>query len=433
MSAATASPARLDALQIAAVTVGNGLEFYDFLIYSTFAIYIGKAYFPAHDPVVSLLLSLATFGIGFVTRPIGGIVLGRMGDRIGRKPAMLIAFALMGIGVLALAVTPSYGQIGMASPIIVIAARLVQGFALGGEVGPSTAYLVEAASPGLRGVVGSLQASSQGLAILAASAVAVLLALILPTSALEAWGWRLGFMVGLIIIPFGILARQSLPETAPHHVAPEAAEGPASSVPWRLVILGGLMITGGTINTYVNSYMTTYAMDTLHLSPQVSFGAGVINGGCMFVLAPLGGWLSDRFGRRTVLIPALVLLMAVTLPSFALLVSHPTTTTLFVAMTLVSVPGGFVTGTMLVMITESFPPRMRCLALGTIYAVAVAFFGGTTQVVVAWLVHATGQPMAPAFYRMVALAIALLAVLNMPESSPARIAASRVKATLAAA
>ncbi len=415
------------------MTVGNGLEFYDFLIYSTFAIYIGKAFFPSHDPVVSLLLSLATFGIGFVTRPIGGLVLGRMGDKIGRKPAMLISFALMGVGVLGLAVTPTYAQIGMAAPIIVIAARLVQGFALGGEVGPSTAYLVEAARPGLRGIVGSLQSSSQGLAILLASAVAVLLATVLPISALEGWGWRLGFVVGLVIIPFGILARRRLPETAPHHVAPETAAAASSPVPWRLVVLGLMMVTGGTITTYVNTYMTTYAMDTLHLSPRVSFGSGIINGSCMFLLAPLGGWLSDRFGRRTVLIPAMIVLMAVTLPSFMLLVSHPSATTLFIAMALVAAPGGLATGTMLVMITESFPARMRCMALGTIYAVAVAFFGGTTQVVVAWLVHATNEPMAPAFYRMVALAVGLLAILNMPESSPAKLAALRVKASLAAA
>ena len=145
--AAAPAPSRLRLTHVAAVTVGNGLEFYDFLIYSTFAIYIGRAYFPSHEPVMSLLLSLATFGIGFVTRPIGGVVLGRLGDRLGRKPAMLISFGLMGVGALAVAVTPTYGQIGLAAPVIVIIARLIQGFALGGEVGPSTAYLVEAAGP----------------------------------------------------------------------------------------------------------------------------------------------------------------------------------------------------------------------------------------------------------------------------------------------
>ena len=155
--AETASPQpRLRFVHIAAVAAGNGLEFFDFLLYSTFALYIGKAYFPNHDPVVSLLLSLATFGIGFITRPIGGLVLGHVGDRIGRKPAMLISFALMGVGGLGLAVTPTYAQIGLAAPVLVIIARLVQGFALGGEVGPSTAFLIEAAPARRRGLVGAI-------------------------------------------------------------------------------------------------------------------------------------------------------------------------------------------------------------------------------------------------------------------------------------
>ncbi len=160
---ASAAPARLRLGQIAAVTAGNGLEFYDFLIYSNFAIYIGRAYFPVHGEVASLLLSLATFGIGFATRPLGSVVLGRLGDRIGRKPAMMASFGLMALGLLGLAVTPSYARIGVAAPILAVIWRLVQGFALGGEVGPSTAYLVEAAPLHRRGLIGGLQTFSQGL------------------------------------------------------------------------------------------------------------------------------------------------------------------------------------------------------------------------------------------------------------------------------
>ena len=216
---------RLRLVHIAAVAAGNGLEFFDFLLYSTFALYIGQAYFPNHDPVVSLLLSLATFGIGFVTRPIGGLVLGRVGDVIGRKPAMLISFALMGVGGLGLALTPTYAQIGVAAPVLVIVARLVQGFALGGEVGPSTTFLVEAAAPRRRGLIGAMQAESQAFAILAASLTAVVLALVLSASALQLWGWRVGFLIGLAIIPFGFLVRRGLPETAPHRTGGPACRG----------------------------------------------------------------------------------------------------------------------------------------------------------------------------------------------------------------
>ncbi|HWD68028.1 MAG TPA: MFS transporter, partial [Caulobacteraceae bacterium] len=166
-------PHGLKLMHVAAVAAGNALEFYDFILYSTFAIFIGQAYFPAHGAGVSLLLSLATFGIGFVTRPIGGIVLGRVGDAIGRKPAMLISFTLMALGLLGVAVTPTYAQIGMAAPVIVIISRLVQGFALGGEVGPSTAYLIEAAPPHRRGLIGSMQITSQNLANLVGAVIAL--------------------------------------------------------------------------------------------------------------------------------------------------------------------------------------------------------------------------------------------------------------------
>jgi MFS family permease len=221
------------ALQVAAVAAGNALEFYDFIIYSTFAIFIGRAYFPSGGPVVSLLLALATFGIGFVTRPIGGVVLGRIGDRIGRKPAMLIAFALMAVGTLAVTFTPTWRQIGIAAPIIVIIARLIQGFALGGEYGPSTAYLVESAEPGRRGLIGSMQGVGQNLAALTAALVALSLSLALSKADLQAWGWRAAFGLGLLIVPFGLIVRRRIEETAPAREQGPAAGGPFPGAwPW---------------------------------------------------------------------------------------------------------------------------------------------------------------------------------------------------------
>ena len=405
-------------MHVVAVAAGNGLEFFDFLIYATFAIFIGRAYFPAHDPTVSLLLSLATFGIGFITRPIGGLVIGRIGDRVGRRPAMLVSFSLMGVGALGLAATPTYAQIGIAAPILVILARLVQGFALGGEVGPSTAFLVEAAGEKRRGLVGSLQQASQGIAILAASGVAVLLAYLLPQADLAAWGWRLGFWAGLMIVPFGLLVRRSLPETAPRR--PAAAPAPPDKTPWLIVALGVMMLASGTINTYVSQYMTTFAMDTMHLSAKAAFGVGVVNGICSLVCLPIGGWLSDRYGRKIVAIPCLVISAALLLPAFSFALAHPSALALYAATAVVAIPGSLGSAAILVAITESFPPRMRCLAVGLVYAGAISVFGGTTQFVVAWLVHFTHQPMAPAYYRFSASLVGLAALALLPESAPVR-------------
>ena len=417
-STAARGPLRLS--HVAAVAAGNGLEFYDFLVYANFAIYIGRAYFPVHGAVASLLLSLATFGIGFVTRPIGGLVLGRLGDRIGRKPAMLISFALMAVGLLGLAVTPTYAQIGIGAPILAVIFRLIQGFALGGEVGPSTAYLVEAAPTHRRGLMGAMQNTSQGLAMLAASGAGVALSFMMSPSSLASWGWRLAFLLGLLIVPFGLMVRRSLPDTPAHLTAPAPQAG-AARIPWRLVALSVLILASGTINTYVNTYMVTFAMDTLHLPARSAFSVGLVNGATVAVFGTLGGWLSDRFGRRTVMIPAACIGVALTLPAYWLLIAHPSAVVLDLAMASVMIPTAVAGGVMLVAITESFPFRMRCLAVGLIYATAIAVFGGTTQFMVGWLIHAFGQPLVPAYYRMMASVIGILAMVSLPESAPAKL------------
>ena len=204
------------------MALGNAIEFYDFVTYAFFAAQIGRAFFPSDIPGTSLLASLATFGAGFLTRPLGALVLGRLGDRIGRKPAMIASFALIGIGVTGLPLIPSYASIGIAAPILAICFRLIQGFALGGEVGPSTAFLMEAAPPLRRGFYISLQATSADVAVMVAGLVGVGLASLLDAAALDSWGWRVALLAGAIIIPFGLVLRRTLGETLQplrgHHV-----------------------------------------------------------------------------------------------------------------------------------------------------------------------------------------------------------------------
>jgi MFS family permease len=422
-------PHELKLTHVAAVAAGNALEFYDFILYSTFAIFIGQAYFPAHGAGASLLLSLGTFGIGFVTRPIGSIVLGRVGDAIGRKPAMLISFTLMALGLLGVAVTPTYAQIGMAAPVIVIISRLVQGFALGGEVGPSTAYLIEAAPPHRRGLIGSMQITSQNLANLVGAVVALGLSLLLPKAALAEWGWRAAFLVGLFIVPFGMIVRRSLHETAP----PRAAAVVRQPFPWRLVIASAVTLAGATMITYTGSYLVTFAMDSLRLSPSTAFGVGVSGGLCGVIFCPIGGWLSDRYGRRWVMIPGSILTAALVIPVYSYMVSHPTPLALYASVAAIAAPTAFSGAPIILAITESFPARMRCFAVGVIYAVTIAVFGGFTQLAIAALIHTTGQPMAIGYYRLGATVLMVIGMLILPESAPSRVRKSPLAAAAAQA
>ena len=196
---------------VAAAVIGNTLEFYDFTTYAFFAVTIGKTFFPTGDAWISLLASVAIFGVGFVTRPIGGVFIGAYADQAGRKPAMILTIALMAVGMLMLALTPGYDTIGVAAPILVVLGRLIQGFALGGEVGPSTAYLIESAPAGKRGFYASWQLASQGIAILAAGTIGLILSLILSSAQMQLWGWRIPFLLGLLIIPVGLYIRRAMP------------------------------------------------------------------------------------------------------------------------------------------------------------------------------------------------------------------------------
>ena len=425
----------IPARHVIAVVMGNGLEFYDFLCYAIFAVYIGKAYFPAHDPSVSLLLSLATFGIGFVTRPVGGMVLGSLGDRIGRKPAMLLSFAIMGAGMLGVALTPDYAEIGLAAPVLIILFRLLQGFALGGEVGPTTAYLIEASPPERRGFYGAMQYVSQDTAVLIASLVGVGLSRWLSHAALESWGWRLAFLAGVVIVPFGIAIRKSLPETL--HAADDAALAPDATAGSlsrmarlrphaRVLACALLLLVSGTIGNYVQNYMATYSLTVLHLPPVVSFGVTVVAALMSVIFEPISGLLSDRFGRKPVFLIPGAILLALIFPAFWLISHFPTPEMLYSLMGVTAVLFALNTPPVIVALTESLPMRIRSGAVATVYAFAISIFGGSTQFIITWLIRVTGSPLAPAWYWSGAMVLGLGVMLLMPESAPCRAAPAGV-------
>jgi MFS transporter, MHS family, citrate/tricarballylate:H+ symporter len=409
-----------------AVTIGNMLEFYDFITYSFFAIQIGHTFFPSNSQFGSLMLSLATFGVGFVTRPIGGIVIGYYSDRAGRRPAMILSFAMMGSAIIVLALTPSYATIGIAAPAIAILARMVQGFSLGGEVGPTTAYLMESAPPGRRGFAVSWQPASQEIAATAGAAVGAILTHVLPDAALESYGWRIAFLLGAACLPFGLYLRSNLPETVDLDAAANSAKQAAGrrfavirdNV--RIIGLGLLILAAGTITTYVGQYMTTYAETTLHVATGLAFATSVASNAFGIVGALYGGWLADRYGRWHVMVWPQLATLVLTYPTFLWIVDTQSAWALLGGFGLLSMIGSIPYSAFYVALAEGLPQNIRGGAFATIYAVAIATFGGTAQLVVAWLTHVTGNPLAPSWYLLFAAAVGLAAMTMMRETAPGK-------------
>ncbi|HLY54786.1 MAG TPA: MFS transporter [Stellaceae bacterium] len=406
--------ARLTLGSLAAVCVGNALEFYDFLTFSFFAVQIGDSLFPAGQG--SLLKSLATFGVGFLTRPLGGLLIGAYGDHAGRRPAMLLSFGLMGVGIVGLALTPSYASIGMAAPVLAIAFRLLQGFALGGEVGPSSAFMLEAAPEQRRGLAMSLQYATQQVAILSAGVTALILAAAMPPELFETWGWRVAFLIGAAIVPFGLVLRSRLGET---YSREENVPTASRRFPVRVAVLGVAMLMAGTIGTYVIGYMATWAQDSLHLAPRLAFGATIAQGLAGISAALLAGVLSDRFGRRAVMLPCGVLFVLLLLPCYLGMAAYGTAAVLFAATALLNFFLSLAATPGFVAIGEALPKHLRSGALGTIYAVSISVFGGSTQFAVKGLINLTGSVLVPAWYAAVAMAIGLVAMALMHETAPA--------------
>ena len=404
---------------VTAAVVGNALEFYDFTTYAYFAAQIGRTFFPSQDPFESLMASLATFGAGYFSRPVGALVIGAFADRVGRRPAMLFSFALMGAAILGLALTPSYARIGRVAPLLAVTFRLLQGFALGGEVGPTTAFLVEAAPPRQRGLYGVWQSASQSVASLAGGAVGLTLSLTL-SSQMQPQAWRIAFLIGALVLPFGLIIRRDLPETL--HRAETPLDGhpdtPSLSGHGRIILVGLALVSSLTIATSVFSYMTTYALSTLHMKPTEAFGATVVGGAVGIVFTLLGGGLSDRLGRKPIMMAPRILLLLAIYPAFFLMARNHDAVTLLSATALLGALSSMSSGVALICLTESLRKEVRGLVLATVYAFAVAVFGGTTQYIVTLLIHTTGNPLAPAWYMMAATAIGLVAIAAMKETAP---------------
>ena len=412
---------------IAACTVGNALEFYDLLIFSFFAPTIGKLFFPSGDANAQLLFAFATYGVGFFLRPLGGLLLGAYADRHGRRKATILTLMLMALGTLAIGLAPTYAQAGALGPAIVILGRLAQGFSAGGEVGASTTLLTESAPALRRGFFGSWQLASQGLGIVAASAAAAVVFGRLEPGEVEAWGWRIPFLLGVLIVPVGLWLRSAIGETHANiaHTDTRELSAAASIVSdhWRTLLSGVIMVIGGAAaNTVVVLYMSNYAIKYLGMAPKTALLAGLVAGVVTLLVAPVAGAVSDRIGRKALPSGAYVALAVMIYPAFLALNAVPTLTMLLVVVGLMSAINAAGAAPALVLLTEIFPARVRATGMSLVYALGVTVFGGFGQFIVTWLIQRTDSPVAPAFYVIVCVLVAFLALRGAPETARARLA-----------
>lgn len=403
---------------IAAAVAGNALEFYDFVVYAYFAVYIGKTFFPVAGEFGSLLAAVATFGVGFFTRPLGGVLIGAFADKAGRKPAMILTVALITFGTLGLAATPSYASIGVAAPIIVVFCRLLQGLALGGEVGPATALLIEAAPHGRRGLYSSWQIASQGLAVAVGGVFGVTLSLLLSPQDLAAWGWRVPFLVSLALVPIAIYIRRSLPETHGGEQERSGASivGSVFREHRRILVLGVLATASTAVASQVGNYMVTYAVQVLKLPAALAQGSVLMGGVMTFAFALVGGALCDRLGRRAINLVPRVALMLLIVPLFMWLSGAPGAATLLTVTAILAALTAMFGAAGLVQVPELLPIAVRSTGLSLVYAIGTSIFGGTTQFVVTGLLAVTHNPMAPAWYVVAMSAVSIVAMWMLPES-----------------
>ena len=397
---------------VAAATIGNMLEWYDFTIYAAFAIPISQHFFPTDSEVVSLLLSFITFGLGFIARPFGAVVLGDYADRKGRRNALGLTILLMAAGTGIVALCPGYDTIGIAAPCIIVAARLLQGFSAGGEIGGAVALLTETAPPEKRALFASFQQLAQGGSTMLSGLVALLIAAALPVQAVNDWGWRIAFLVGLLIAPVGFYIRRAL-DDAPafvHAVKLRPDEAPILLVlrdHWRPVLTGMLIVMLWTVAQYLTNYFPTFAGKQLKL-PLTSAYLGPFVVGTVLLLCPLIGALADRFRRRRIMQIGGLGLLGAAYPAYAWLIAAPSDFRLICSQIVIALGMLVYTAPASAVLAELFPTRLRATGVALTYSLGVALFGGFTPAIITALIDYTGSPIAIAFYLMAAAIVSLL-------------------------
>jgi MFS family permease len=398
------------------VSSGNFLEMYDFMVFGYYASAIGRAFFPTGNEYASLMLSLMTFGAGFLMRPLGALVLGAYTDKHGRRAGLIVTLGLMSIGIVSIACTPGYATIGLLAPLLVLGGRLLQGFSAGMELGGVSVYLSEIATPGNKGFYVSWQSASQQAAVMFAALLGVILNSTLAPEAMADWGWRVPLLVGCAIIPFLIRLRRSLEETDEFLARPrrpaasEVFRSLASN--WMLVLIGTLMVTMTTVSFYmITAYTPTFGSAVLHLTSGDSLVVTLCVGASNLMWLPVMGAFSDRIGRRPLLVACTLLMIATAYPAMLWLVDGPTFWKLLAVELWLSFLYGSYNGAMVVFLTEIMPVDVRTAGFSLAYSLATAIFGGFTPAICTYLIQLTGNRAVPGLWLSFAGACGLIAAL----------------------
>lgn len=410
--------------KVVSVVVGNTLEWYDFLIYGFLATTIAKLFFPEKSELTSLLLALATFGVGFLMRPVGGILIGYYADKHGRKAALLLIIGIMTLAVALITFTPTAASIGVAAPILIVVSRLLQGFATGGEYASSTAFVIEAAPEDKKGLYGSWQFFGQCLAILLGSSVAAAVNHYLTAEALESWGWRIPFILGLLICPVGLWIRSRLDENESYLQSKAVVADSHAQIKHtvrhsiREIILCMGLTVSATASFYVVLVNTpTYAHTKLGLDMGSALFIQALAVMIMMLIIPTAGMLSDRFGRKPILMIGLLILLLATLPLYYFVIAAPSLIRLLIMQVVLCIGIAIIFGPSPAAISEQFEILGRTTSMSIAYNLAVMLFGGFAPFIVTWL-SATIDLIAPGYYLLLGVIIGIISVLNMKETSP---------------
>ena len=405
---------------VGAAVIGNVLEWYDFAVYAYLAAVIGKNFFLGSD-VTQLLSAFAVFGVGFVVRPLGGIVIGWIGDKKGRKVSLLLTIFLMAAGTVLIGIIPGYGTIGVLAPALIVLARLMQGFSAGGEWGGSTAFIVEWAPADRRGLFGSFQQSSVAAGLLLGSGVAALTNTVLSAADVESWGWRIPFLLGGLILPVGVYMRRRIGETPIYRRSREETGAVAPADPTSNLVLAarafGFTILW-TVSYYIMlSYMPTFTQKYAHLSRAEALWSNTIGLLVLVAAVPLMGHLSDRYGRKPLLIACCVSFVLLPYPLFLLMLSGVGLGTIVAIQILFGLMIALFSGPGPAAIAEIFPTRVRSTWMSTGYSLAVAIFGGFAPYIATQLIELTGSPISPTYYLIGAAIVSTLVILRLRETA----------------
>ncbi|HEV3216933.1 MAG TPA: MFS transporter [Vicinamibacterales bacterium] len=401
---------------VVTVSSGNFLEMYDFMVFGYYAAAIATTFFPGGSQYASLMLSLMTFGAGFLMRPLGAVVLGSYIDRHGRRAGLLLTLGLMAIGTGSIAIVPGYATLGIVAPLLILTGRLLQGLSAGAELGGVSVYLSEIATPEHKGFYVSWQSASQQVAVMFAALLGILMASTLPQAEVMAWGWRIPLLVGCLLIPFLFLIRRSLVETEAFLARarrPSFVETLHSiRVHWRLVALGTMLVTMTTVSFYfITAYTPTFGAVALKLGARSNMLVTLCVGASNFLLLPAMGALSDRAGRRPLMIVSTVLAMVTAYPVLLWLAAQPSFARLLAVELWLSILYATYNGAMVVYLTEIMPVEVRTTGFSLAYSLATALFGGFTPAMSTYLIHATNNPAMPGVWLSGAAACAFIATM----------------------